>query len=307
MLVRNWHGPRYWGKLSSTLFACLCALFAVPVYAGGFLFEVTSTTGQPAKMYLFGTLHLGTTDTLALSAPVLAALARTDQIALEANPLDQPSISTLIATHALLANGDTIEKHLPPALLAQLGAYLAAHDSSITTVSRFKPWMVTDVISIKEVELMGFEASRGSEDALAQYAGAHALPLLEIEGMARQIEMFDATPEALQDDELKETLDEIASGQAQSDVRELLGAWQSGTVELGQALVRKVRDKHSAFDRYFVEVFLDQRNRFMLQSALGYLHDGTTTFFAVGSLHLFGPTGLIRGLEKSGYRVTSLP
>ena len=64
--------------------------------------------------------------------------------------------------------------------------------------------------------------------------------------------------------------------------------------------------KGKAFERYFVEMLIDQRNRAMVDKGENYLERAGNTFFAVGALHLFGEAGLIREFQRRGYRVVDL-
>ena len=134
------------------------------------------------------------------------------------------------------------------------------------------------------------------------------MPVLEIEGLAAQLRMLSTLPDAMQNAQLDEALSDVDSQRSRDDSLALFDLWLQGDAVAGDALVDDLHREASGkvFERYFVEALIDRRNHAMADAAEGYLALPGNTFFAVGSLHLFGTAGLVRELERRGYRVLDL-
>ena len=134
------------------------------------------------------------------------------------------------------------------------------------------------------------------------------MPIVEIEGLESQLRLLAGLPDALQTAQLEVALAELDSGEAQMQSKELFSLWMKGDATAGDAIVAQMhRDvEGKAFERYFVETLIDQRNRSMADKGENYLERPGNTFFAVGALHLFGEAGLIREFRRRGYRVVDL-
>ena len=55
--------------------------------------------------------------------------------------------------------------------------------------------------------------------------------------------------------------------------------------------------------KVIADVYIDDRNLGMAQVAISWLAEGKTVFFAVGTGHMVGDTGLVRLLTDAGYTV----
>ncbi len=108
--------------------------------------------------------------------------------------------------------------------------------------------------------------------------------------------------------QLDEALDDPSDADAVDDGRALYALWLSGDAAAAERLVDTMhRDAgHKVFERYFVETLIDARDTRMADAAERAYAESGNTFFAVGALHLFGERGLIRELERRGYRVADL-
>jgi hypothetical protein len=259
-------------------------------------------------LYLYGTIHLGRVGTEPFNASVMAALRQSRRLAREADPSDTESTRTLAMRLGRYADGDELQRHVPPALMSRVRAYGEKNGLPADRIGRFKPWLLANMVSLSSMSDAGLDASMGSELYLAGYARSARMPVVEIEGVEAQLRMLASLPDALQTAQLDESLDDVDSVQSRAQTRALFDLWLRGDRDAGNALIDAIRRDADGkvFERYFVEALIDQRNRTMADKAESYLKQPGNTFFAVGSLHLFGEAGLIRGLERRGYRVTDL-
>lgn len=277
----------------------------------GFLYEVSRPAegGAPTRrLYLYGTIHVGREDTLPFNRAVLAALKASTRLALEADPSDSAHAERLVHRLGVYPAGDGLERHVPAALVARAAATGSRHGLSADRLARFKPWMLANMLVISDTVGAGLNPGMGSEMLLAGYARGARIPIVEIEGIEAQLKLFDALPDALQEAQLDEALSELESGTLRKQSKALFTLWSEGNTTAAERLTRELhRDAAGKrFERYFVETLIDARNTTMADAAERYLSQGGTTFFAVGTLHLFGDRGLIREFERRGYAVRDL-
>ncbi len=278
----------------------------------GFLYAIEKPTADATRsqrLYLYGTVHLGRVGSEPFNRPVVAALRDARRLALEADPTDTSMTRRLALQLGRYADGDGLQHHVPAGLLKRLRAFGERNGFSIGQVDRFKPWLLANMIALRGPGTATLDPSLGSELYFSGFARARRLPIFEIEGIEAQLRMLAGLPDALQSAQLEETLAEVdGRPTAIDDDEALFDLWRRGDAQAGDAFVEELRREASGrtFGRYFVETLLDARNRTMADQAERYLARPGATFFAVGALHLFGPTGLLREFTGRGYRVIDL-
>ncbi len=277
----------------------------------GFLFEVMrpsadATSGK--RLFLYGTIHLGRIGSEPFNVPLLKALRASRRLALEADPTDSAGSEALALQLGRYADGDGLQRHVSAELMARVAAFGRRNGLPAERVDRFRPWLLANMIALTEMNGAGLDTSLGSELYLSGFARARHMPIVEVEGMEAQLHLLAGLPDALQTAQLEEALGDLDDPSSQAQGKALFDLWLAGDVEGGNALVdemhRDAGDK--VFERYFVDQLIDARNRTMADKAESYLERAGDTFFAVGSLHLFGAAGLIREFERRGCRVVDL-
>jgi uncharacterized protein YbaP (TraB family) len=277
----------------------------------GFLYEVTQAANDSVRgkrLFLYGTIHIGRPGGEPFNLPVIEALRQSWRLALEADPTDSDAARHLVQQLGQYGDGDGLERHVPPPLMARVEAFGEKAGMPSGRIGRFKPWLLANMVALKQISTSGLDPDLGSELYLAGFARGVGIPIVEIEGMENQFRLLAALPDPLQAAQLGEALDDIEGGDARDDSRALFELWLTGDAAAGTSLVALMHEQAAdrVFERYFVKTLIDDRNRSMADKAENYLERPGNTFFAVGSLHLFGESGLIRELERRGYRVVDL-
>ena len=278
----------------------------------GFLYEVQRPADaidpSSRKLFLYGTIHLGRTGNEPFNTPVLTALRQSRRLALEADPTDTAAVQRLALDLGRYADGDGLQRHLSPALMARVRAFGDKAGLPAASVARFKPWLLANMVAVTELGGVGLDPSLGTELYLTGFARGIALPIVEIEGVEAQLRFLAAMPDALQVAQLDEALADVDAGDGAAQGKAIFDLWLDGDVAAAEAMLADLRrDAQSRiFERYFLDQLIDRRNVAMADKAIGYLERPGNTFFAVGTLHLFGETGLIREFERRGYRVVDL-
>ena len=274
----------------------------------GFLYAVSRPSPSDRTLYLYGTMHLGRVGSEPFNAAVMNALRQSSRLAIEADPSDNDSTQALALRLGQYADGDGLQRHVTPALMARVRAFGDRNGLPAERVGRFKPWLLANMVALSSLGEVGLDPSMGSELYLTGYARSARLPIVEIEGVETQLRMLASLPDALQTAQLDEALADVDSTESRDQTRALFDLWLRGDRPAGDALMDEMRRDADGktFERYFIDTLIDRRNRTMADRAESDLRRPGNTFFAVGALHLFGQAGLIREFERRGYRVVDL-
>ena len=269
----------------------------------GLLWEVKSKDGRNI-VYLFGTIHVGKPSFYPLPTPVQNAIMQSSKIVVEADVTDQ-SDGAEIAKLIDYPRGETIDKHISPALLARLKAQLEKRKIPFANVSAMRPVILGGMLPIVEYVALGYEMASGLDLALIQQAKREKKPLLQLETAAAQVKLLTNMPASLQEAFLDNTLTTIERGRSADQVTGIVNAWQLGDPKLMIELADEVaRDQREA--ERLNQILLWGRHPAMLQKIESFLASGEVHFVAVGSLHLVGARGLVNLLGEKGYKVRQL-
>lgn len=281
----------------------LCAAAARGADNDPLLYEVISDT---TTVYLFGTIHVGTQSMYPVNTKVQAAFERSQALALEADPTDQSAIMSAM-THALYAPPDNLEHHVAPDLYQRVMTVAPGYGLPVDYAKLLRPPLLALVLSMSEVQRLGYEATLGLDIHFAKLAKRAGKPIVQLESMAEQIAMFNAMPPPAQESMLRATLDGLAEAKMAAELDELVAAWSKGDPE---AILRAVEREFEGLDEQtantlFARVY-DDRNQAMAAKVETLLRGARVHFVAIGAGHLAGPTGLPKLLEKQGFKVRRL-
>ena len=301
-----------------TSLAVLLALLASSVTAGaeesplfaeqpgtrGFLYRV-SPKGKPGKLYLFGTLHVGSTGKTPFSRAVKAALADSGRLALEIDPSDLSAMGKMLAL-SMYAGGDSLDRHVTPALLDELKQIAPRYGLDVRQLMAMKLWTIPMTLGLLMAKEAGFDASQAAEMYLGAYAKQHAMPLIEIETVDSQIALLSQGTDAEQQVQLADTLKELGSGEGLKKLKEIARLWYASDRPAAEKALLELRQSRKAWERDFAAKLIDERNVKMAARAEQMVGEQPTTFFAVGSMHLIGDKGIVSLLKKRGFDVVEL-
>jgi len=105
---------------------------------------------------------------------------------------------------------------------------------------------------------------------------------------------------------METSLEEMESGKDREQLRRIAKIWdESDSTELAH-YEQWCDCVNTPEQRKFMHKLLDERNPALADKIDAQHRSGKTVFAAVGSLHMFGDTGLPALMEKRGYRVEQL-
>jgi uncharacterized protein YbaP (TraB family) len=259
-----------------------------------FLWSVPSSM---AIVYLLGSVHVASKDVYPLDPKIEAAFNRAETLVLEA-PMDQASqrqAALKLATAGTYPADDSIDKHLDSEILDSLQRQLTRSSDSLDAVRSFRPWLVSVMLTLGEMQRQGYRADLGIDIHFAQMVKDRKRSLA-LEAVDEQVALFAGMTEDLQGQMLKETLTML--GELGEDMKRALLLWRTGDARrMDELLVAPLRkDYPDLYRRLFVE-----RNRKMAAAIEGYLKATGEYFVVVGAGHLVGPEGILELLRGKGY------
>jgi hypothetical protein len=247
----------------------------------------------PGVVWLAGTMHLRAPDSPPLDRALVDALARSQELVLEADTSDASAMAAYLIA----------ERPLPAVLTEDTRR---AFDEAVqglgldpTQLYQLSPWMAALTLVQIQAQRAGYRPELGVEHRLTEEARRRGLEIRYLETVEEQIRVFaDMSPE-LQDQFLSATLTELEDGAA--PFRALDEAYAAGDVDRLDRLSRENADADGLDE--FNRRLLDERNlRFLAGIESRVAREGTS-MVAVGAAHMGGDGGLLRLLKKRGYRV----
>jgi uncharacterized protein YbaP (TraB family) len=245
--------------------------------------------------YLFGTIHSLKRPALWRSGKVGPALDGADRIVVEVARLsDQASLSKTFAAISKTPDLPPLSERVDPALRPRLAEAMSAAGARENDFADVETWAVA--LSLARAGQSADDAANGIDRAVE--AAASGRPVVELEGAASQLGLFDALPEKEQRDLLAAVL---RDGNAiDSESGSLAEAWRKGDM----ALIAGETRKGLLADPELREALYTVRNRAWTEILSAMLAKRQHPFVAVGAAHMAGPEGLPALLATKGYKVT---
>lgn len=286
----------------------LCATLAGVTQAQpakrGFLYEVRKG-GQAAL--LMGTIHVGRPEFYPLPPAMLARLEKADAIVLEADVTDAANAMKMTQQYAVYGPGEPgLDTRIAAPLKARIEAIAARNQLDPTPLWRMKPWMLGNVLALFEAAQAGYMPAMSVEAYLVRLARQGGKPVLELESMQQQFELFERAPFTTQVAFLEDAVKAVETNAARREINRVAQAWETGDAAALDRLLTEMRAQTTPGARFTVETILLGRHPAMVRKMESMMADGRLYVFAVGSLHLPGPDGLVALLRARGYTVTPL-
>ena len=285
-------------------------------YAGagskGLLWKVTNEQNG-AVLYLLGTYHVDMNNMYPLNAAIRAAMDASEKVYFELDMLDESGLAEFVALQ-FYPEGESLKDNISPALYADVVALFGSMGADEETVNSIKPWALSNTID----SLSYTDESTGVSLAVDMYLYLRAFVAAKevggIETFALQASVFDTLSPAYQEELLAHAVysayNNADEGSEPVEVDlSLLIAWQAGDLAGFNALMDKdaMLAEAEKYNDQLTFNLLTLRDPDMIESAAAFLQaPGSTTFLAVGSLHMVGTTGIVVALDDMGYTVEYL-
>ncbi len=283
-------------------FAALAALLLAACGDGGapretpppspLIYEIASSDGR-TEGWLLGTIHALPAGVEWRTEPIEAAIANADVLVVEVASFDDADAhARLFAQLAVTPDQPPLDSKVPPELRGQLAQIMADGNRTATDFARTETWAAA--IMLAQVVRHGDSTHGVDRAVIAAFAGR---PVVELEGIERQLAMFDALPEQDQRDMLVAVVERYS--EARDDPGALTRIWLAGDV----AGLEEELSRGMLADPELYEALLAGRNRTWADRIIPLLQAEPRPLVAVGAAHIVGPHGLPALLEARGYTV----
>ena len=244
-----------------------------------------------ARAWLFGTVHALPDGIDWRTKAVTAALRQSDVLVVEIADLeDEASRARIFHTLATDRAVPPIERRIDPSQRDAFRRILNENDRTAEEFDRTEDWAVALALAPGQP---GAKSANGVDRALlSEFDGS----VLELEGAARQLRLFDALPPAEQRDLLDAVIAAAADGRDRSAPAR---AWYAGDIT---AIARETRRGILA-DPELRSALLTDRNRRWVARIDSAASPARTLFVAVGAAHMAGEDGLPTLLAERGWTV----
>ncbi|WP_427109026.1 TraB/GumN family protein [Lysinibacillus xylanilyticus] len=262
---------------------------------------------EDTRVYLLGSIHLGTPDLYPFDKRLVKAFDKADALLVEANILDTKGLE-YYAEKAMYSDGSTLKDAVTPETYAKLEKVAKLYDLPIEELTLQKPWMLSSALSMLSTDnSFGMTPQEMAMHGIDMYfllnAQLQQKPVIELEGMKAQVDMFDALSPKAQEQSLVAVLDNIInpSEENQSNIlQEWFTSWKQGNVEEFAKSFQAMEGGSSEYN----EMLFGLRDEQMAKKIMNVLEEKKGTYFVVvGSGHFLGEKSIRYHLEKNGYKV----
>jgi len=264
---------------------------------------------EDTKVYLLGSIHVGTPDLYPMHKKLTKAFDESDGLFVEANLLDPTGMDYYIEK-AMFNDGRTIKEVVSEETYAKLQKVAAQLEMPMEELEMQKPWLLSNNFSSMMMDgAFGLTAEEmamhGVDMQFLLSAYLQQKPIYELEGINAQVDMFEALSPEAQEESLVAALDGILepADQSEEDVQlmaDWFTNWVKGDVEKFAESLSEMEGDTSEFN----QMLFGKRDAEMAAKLVDVLEEQKGTFFVVvGAGHLLVDKNIRYHLEESGYEV----
>lgn len=264
---------------------------------------------EDTKVYLLGSIHVGTPDLYPMHKKLTKAFDESDGLFVEANLLDPTGMDYYIEK-AMFNDGRTIKDVVSEETYEKLQKVAAQLEMPIEELETQKPWLLSNNFSTMMMDgAFGLTAEEmamhGIDMQFLLSAYLQQKPIYELEGINAQVDMFEALSPEAQEESLVAALDGILepSEQSEEDVQlmaDWFTNWVKGDVEKFAESLTEMEGDTSEFN----QMLFGKRDAEMAAKLVEVLEEQKGTFFVVvGAGHFLVDKNIRYHLEESGYEV----
>jgi len=267
-----------------------------PAATKSFLWKVQS---GPRVLYLAGSVHALSADVYPLTPAFEQAFAAADTLIEEIN-LEQSGLLALgpmLLSKAMYQDGRTFHSVVSKETAELVATHLKGTPMASELIRPMKPWMVMLLLSAMQVQQAGLNPELGLDKYFFDKATAAGKSVVGLETAESQIDRFDKMPEALQEQLLRSTLEELDVNK--KELSAIVAAWRRGDAA---AIERGVLGGFKKYPAAYQSLIVERNHNWMPQLEK-CLARTTPCLVVVGAGHVVGPDGLLALLRQKGYRV----
>jgi uncharacterized protein YbaP (TraB family) len=190
---------------------------------------------------------------------------------------------------------ETLWDYVSPETRQRLEAFCEKYGLPAIAMSKMKPWAAAMMVSAIPLMKSGMEISLGIDKYFLDKAEKSGKRVVEIESAEAQMKLVSGITAEM----LEKSVAASANQDPQEYGKRLQQAWMSGDT----SQMEKIIQEQTSDAVEFAKAMLEDRNLHMADVAEQFLKGREQAFVVVGAGHMVGPGGVVRILEKRGYKV----
>ena len=258
--------------------------------------------GEHNRVYLLGSIHVLSKQAYPLKPALDRAFDDAKKVVFEINlnRFTQQTFKKEFSRTAFYPPGESLFKKLSPQTIEVLNSLLPLYGLSLKKVARLRPWFLAEALGSRTLEMAGFSDQFGIDLYFYRKAKAVGKPVLGLESLRDQAEIFDRFDDKQNEEYLLSTLSGLPS--YAETIQQLVNAWRDGDVRSLDRLLNQ--DKQA--DPATHDALFSKRNAKWIPEIERFAHGDGNYLIIVGAGHLVGDDGVVAQLRRNGYSVQQL-
>jgi uncharacterized protein len=268
--------------------------------AGSPVWKISDKSGTH-HVFIGGTIHVLSKEDYPLPKIFDLVYAQSSIVVFEANIAEaqKPEFTQAFVKSMTYSGSHSLRDFIQPETWQALSKFVLDRKISISTISQFKPGLITIMLTGIEMERLGMTGGQGIDEFYFQKATWDKKTMDFLESPMVQVRLL-GTEEGSEDVVVKYFLAEIEK--LGEDFAKMKKVWRTGdTVTLHKITAESFKKE---FPKSYEEVF-PERNKNWLSKILEMLKTPEVEFVLVGAAHLGGDQGLLSLLREKGFLITN--
>jgi uncharacterized protein YbaP (TraB family) len=252
------------------------------------------------QLFLGGTVHVLSAADYPLPKEFDQAYNSSHTVILEANieQLKSQEFQQQVLSQMIYTDGTNLRNLLSDETYAKLEAFCAKRGIPASSLTMFKPGMVSMTLTLLELQRLGLMGA-GVDAHFSARAKKDGKRLGMLETVEQQLSFLVAMGQGREDELINYTLRDI--GKLQELLDSIKAAWRTGDLDaLDHTTLEPLKEEFPELYR----VLLVSRNETWLPMIEAMLYSDPVELVLVGALHLVGDQGLLQQLTDRGYSVS---
>ena len=242
--------------------------------------------------YIFGTLHVICPDQFVEFPGIDEALENSSRIVLELN-LSDPQVMVGLQTGMVMKDNKELSDVLDKDEFDMVRSFFSdSLGMNINIFSRVQPFFLISMALPHMIQC----TPKSYESYFMQQAQIRDMELLGLETLQEQLDVFDALTYRQQAEMLLETINQYE--EKRNEFHAMLNHYISADLKALEKLFEDIDSRFDEFSRRLIE----ERNHRWIERIENLMKEDAT-FFAVGAGHLPGEHGVLKLLERKGYKI----
>jgi len=278
--------------------------------------KVVSLTARPASkgfmwktqagentVYMLGSIHIANTTMYPLRGEIQKAFGQSDYLVVEADisKADTEETQQIVMQKIMYTDGTKLQDHISPEAYKQVEKLVASFGMPAGAFDGIKPWNIALMLDVLKMQDASYVGELGIDQYFLNQANASKLPILELESVESQLDMFNSFSSKVQEEMLTSSIANFYADDVQSGgIQQLSEMWMAGDDKQLLDFTESTNGNEEVS-----KAMLGDRNIAMAGKIKGYLEgkESKTYFVIVGAAHFLGDDGIVSLLEKEGFKV----